>query len=140
MYLPYNRARFAVTPAERSLFPMADGGASWFARLFGAEETEYEATRALFSLQIDGTLEYLVAPNGHRFCAGSFETPSLEELRALGTGNDDDDGSLPVLQVENVVGDVGEMHALPEAKGSVFQVASQFNCLEVQPTACALVV
>lgn len=103
----------------------SQGGDSWFARLFGAEELAYEETQALFKLEREGEDEVLVAPNGRRFRPGRFEAPSLAELRAT--------APVPAggeLEVKNIVGDVREAHVQPEAAGAVFQAASQFNCLE----------
>ncbi|MEM7154421.1 MAG: hypothetical protein AAF799_16360 [Myxococcota bacterium] len=96
---------------------------TWFEQLFGFEELDYEDTAARFACQ-GSTLTSRV--NGRSFEAGSFETPSVAELRArvatLGTAG---------ARVRHVaIGDVLELHALPENRHAMFQVASQLNCLE----------
>lgn len=106
---------------------------SWFQHIFGEEERcsasvptaeAYDATQALFKMEGD----VLLAPNGRRFRPGRFETPSLAELCKQGNANSAS-GTEPLV-VENVVGDVRDFIVRPEAEAAVFQVASQFNCLE----------
>lgn len=96
---------------------------SWFETLFGFAETSYAATRARFS--IDGTWLRSHA-NGRQFGIGSFEAPTLAALRCAAQGNRP--GRLHVSH--EVIGDVLCLHARPENAGALFQVASQFNCLE----------
>ena len=57
--------------------------------------------------------------------AGVLETPSLKDLRAQ-----------PLLQrgpstISEIVGDARDLHCDPDNAGAVFQVASQFNLLEM---------
>lgn len=105
---------------------------SWFCRLFGAEEGSYGETQGLFALSTaPGGADCLTAPNGRTFQAGLFETPSLKDLRSrvareCGTTS----GSGAALEFQNVIGDARSMHAQVDSNGAVFQVASQFNCLE----------
>src|SRR5512142_541562 len=97
---------------------------TWFESLFGFEETTYDETRACFALEGD---ELRSIPNGRTFAAGRFTTPSLRELRAVARER----GSRGKLRISHeIVGDVLELHALPENEGALFQAASQFNCLE----------
>lgn len=114
---------------------------SWFYELFGEEEAcctdgptseAYEATRCLFRLEAGAVGpaggDVLVAPNGRRFFPGAFESPQLAELRgriAAGIG----EGGQP-LQLVNIEGEARGLHVQASAGGAVFQVASQFNCLE----------
>lgn len=97
----------------------------WFSRLTGFSEGPYDTTREL--LEVNGsTLRSKV--NDRSFCIGQFEMPSLADLRlrvAEGTG-----ASGP-NRVSIVTGDVRKMHQLPEYAGALFQVASQFNALEM---------
>ena len=97
----------------------------WFSRLTGFNEGPYDTTREL--LEVNGsTLRSKV--NDRSFCIGQFEMPSLADLRlrvAEGTG-----ASGP-NRVSIVTGDVRKMHQLPEYAGALFQVASQFNALEM---------
>ena len=97
----------------------------WFSRLTGFNEGPYSPTKDL--LEVDGpTLRSKV--NGRSFCIGQFEMTSLADLRlrvAQGTG-----ASGP-NRVSIVTGDVRKMHQMPEYAGALFQVASQFNALEM---------
>lgn len=97
----------------------------WFSRLTGFNEGPYSTTKEL--LEVDGsTLSSKV--NGRSFCIGQFEMASLADLRlrvAQGTGASGSN------RVSIVTGDVRKMHQLPEYAGALFQVASQFNALEM---------
>jgi len=98
---------------------------NWFERLTGFSEAEYNDTRS--KLKLDGTqLRSLV--NGKSYGIGTLELVSLQDLRdrvAAGSG-------LPgQLKVSLVRGDVRKMHRVPENAGALFQVASQFNLLEM---------
>lgn len=95
----------------------------WFEQLFGFEESSYAGTRSMFA--VEGPLLRSLA-NGRSFAIGRFSTPSLASLR------DRTRGMLPGrLQVTHeAIGDVLELHARPENRGALFQVASQLNCLE----------
>lgn len=97
----------------------------WFERLTGFRETDYDDTRA--KLRVDGSrLRSLV--NGKSYGIGKLELVSLQTLRervksaGLLTGR---------LKVSVVRGDVRQMHQSPENAGALFQVASQFNLLEM---------
>ncbi len=97
--------------------------ADWFARLTGFAESDYEGTRS--RLRVDGN-ELVSSVNGARYGIGTLRTPSLAELRA--TVAVPDRGRTTVTCM---VGDVGAMHSEPEFAGALFQVASQFNLLEM---------
>ena len=60
---------------------------------------------------------------------GRLETPSLRELRARALERSQ--SRRGVLKVREVVGDVRNLHLDESAAGSLFQVASQFNLLEM---------
>ena len=98
---------------------------NWFERLTGFNEVSPRQVRG--NLRIDGELLTSLV-NGKTYIQGRLETPSLLELRnrvtALGpiTGR---------LSLREVVADVKELHADPTHAGSLFQVASQFNLLEM---------
>jgi len=72
--------------------------------------------------------------NGASFYVGPFETPSLQELHAQ-LGGDVASGSVASkgvgLTFENITGAAKTLHLEPSNAGAVFQVASQFNCLEM---------
>jgi hypothetical protein len=101
----------------------------WFEKLTGFCETGYDDTRA--KLKVDGhQLQSLV--NGKVYGIGELELVPLQTLRARVKSA----GGLPGrLKVGVVIGDVRHMHQSPENAGTLFQVASQFNLLEmVSPT------
>ena len=96
---------------------------SWFVDLTGFEETTYEETRSRFSL--DG--ECLTSKvNGKSWSIGAFEMTSLSRLRQL---TEDLPSQRSTMRIE--VGDVRGMHARAAFAGAMFQVASQFNALEM---------
>ena len=101
----------------------------WFETLTGFRETDYDGTRA--KLKVEGSrLRSLV--NGKDYGIGDLELVSLQSLRERVKSA----GGLPGrLKVSVVTGDVRQMHRSPENAGALFQVASQFNLLEmVSPT------
>lgn len=96
---------------------------TWFHRITGFHEKDYAATQALLSVE-EGRL---VTPHTDaRYAVGTLETPSLAELRARAA----DGGGAP-SKVEIVTGDVRQLHAQAVNRGALFQVASQFNLLEM---------
>src|SRR5262245_37088876 len=97
----------------------------WFLRITGFEETTYVATQS--RLEVRGsTLRSKL--NGRSYGIGEYELASLRELRARIV---DGTGALGQLRAQIVTGDVRQMHLMPEYAGAVFQVASQFNSLEM---------
>ena len=102
----------------------------WFEILTGFRETAYDDTRA--KLKVEGArLQSLI--NGKSYGIGELELVPLQALRERVKSA----GGLPGrLKVSVVTGDVRQMHQSPENAGALFQVASQFNLLEmVSPTA-----
>jgi hypothetical protein len=97
----------------------------WFETLAGFRETDYDDTRA--KLKVEGTrLRSLV--NGKDYGIGDLELVPLQSLRERVKST----GGLPGrLKVSVVTGDVRQMHRSPENTGALFQVASQFNLLEM---------
>jgi hypothetical protein len=96
----------------------------WFQTLFGFREAGYAETKASFSVQGDQLVSRV---NGESFGIGHFETPSLATLRQRAAALPDFGPS----HFEHIaVSDIFEAHARPEYQGALFQVASQFNCLE----------
>ena len=96
----------------------------WFETLTGFRETGYEETRA--RLAVEGTqLRSLV--NGGSWGIGELELVSGAELRERARG-----AQLPGrLRARVVRGDVRSMHCSSENTAALFQVASQFNLLEM---------
>ena len=98
----------------------------WFHTLTGFSERSWSDTQTRFV--VDGTtLRSQV--NGRVWSIGTLDTPSVAELRerALSVAGQVS-GS---LRLSNTVGDVGQMHRDPANRGALFQVASQFNLLEM---------
>lgn len=97
----------------------------WFEQITGFVETDYDSTRA--RLRVDGHCLCSIA-DGQRYGMGVLEIPTLAELRARAAPHLDQ--SLRST-VSNKIGNVRDMHAQPEMAGALFQVASQFNLLEM---------
>jgi hypothetical protein len=97
----------------------------WFESLTGFRERNYDDTRAKLGVEGD-RLHSLV--NGRRYGIGKLELVSLSALRerARTAG-----GLAGRLKVSIVSGDVRKMHRAPENASALFQVASQFNLLEM---------
>lgn len=97
----------------------------WFEKLTGFRELDYDETRARLSVA-EGRL--LSNVNGESYGVGVLELVSLHELRERTTAVDRSRGH-PRVSVVN--GDVRLMHQSPQYAGAMFQVASQFNLLEM---------
>jgi hypothetical protein len=111
-----------IAPAARApgLWDM-----DWFERLTGFRECGYENTRR--QLEIDGR-HLRSRVNGKTYGIGELELVSLDELRErVRSGG----GLSGRTSVQIVVGDVRRLHAAREHAGALFQVASQFNLLEM---------
>jgi len=98
---------------------------TWFEELTGFCETSADDVRAKLVLD-GGTLTSRV--NGRSFVCGRLETPTLGELRERVARIAPAPGR---LSVREVLADVRELHADPSNAGALFQVASQFNLLEM---------
>ncbi|WP_375762472.1 hypothetical protein ACE10W_37235 [Bradyrhizobium sp. B025] len=97
----------------------------WFERLTGFRESNYADTRAKIKVE-GGELQSLV--NGQSYGIGELELVSLQALRERSASLSCPEGR---LRLEVVRGDVRQMHRLPSNAGALFQVASQFNLLEM---------
>jgi hypothetical protein len=100
--------------------------ADWFEALTGFKERTYEDTRRRLEV-VHGRLRSRI--NSRSYGIGVLETPSLAELRAraapLAT-------RIPGrLRVGIVVADAARLHRDPANRHAAFQVASQFNLLEM---------
>ncbi len=98
---------------------------NWFSRLTGFNEDSYTTTQAQLEVQ-GNTLRSKV--NGRSYGVGQFEMVSLADLR-LRVGQDK--GTAEPTRVSIVTGDVRQMHQRAEYASALFQVASQFNALEM---------
>ncbi len=96
---------------------------TWFEELTGI--TDETPARVYENLSLDGTV--IVSDiTGWRAETGTLSTPSLSELRESLTPAD-----TGPLTVQEVVADIQRLHMRPENEGATFQVASQFNLLEM---------
>lgn len=97
----------------------------WFEKITGFRETGYQATRA--RLEVEGeNLRSRV--NGARYGIGELELVSLQTLRERAKSSGNLSGQ---IKTSVVTGDVQRMHQSREHAGALFQVASQFNLLEM---------
>jgi hypothetical protein len=101
---------------------------NWFSRLTGFNEHSYASTQAQLEVHGD-TLHSKV--NGHSFGIGQFEMVSLAELRARVAQLAPNHKVTEPTRLSVVTGDVRQMHQQPEYANALFQVASQFNALEM---------
>ena len=97
----------------------------WFERLTGFPEAGYDYT--LSRLQVEGrNLRSRI--NDRSYGIGELELVSLRSLREQVATAD----ALPGhLSFRNITGDVRRLHQVSENAGALFQVASQFNLLEM---------
>jgi len=97
----------------------------WFETLTGFPEETPQQVRA--NLTVDGkALKSQV--NGNVLVCGQLETPSLGELRER---VDSSGHGVGQISVREVVANVQHLHTNASNSGSLFQVASQFNLLEM---------
>lgn len=97
----------------------------WFETLTGFPETTPDKVRE--KLYVDG--ERLISRvNGREMVCGRLETPSLAELRERTRACQ---RPARAMTLREVVADVRALHANPQHGGALFQVASQFNLLEM---------
>lgn len=97
----------------------------WFSRLTGFKEDTYAASRE--RLQVNGSMLHSKV-NGRSYGIGQFEMVSLAELRDLVHQGHRSESPTRTSMVE---GDVRQMHQQSQDAGALFQVASQFNALEM---------
>ena len=96
----------------------------WFENLVGFSERDgYDAVQSRLTVEGD---ELVSTVNGKRYGIGELPLPTLAELRAR---VNPDRGQRSSARV--VVADVQKLHSEPEFEGALFQVASQFNLLEM---------
>lgn len=113
----------------------------WFERLTGFPEKSPSQVRS--NLTVEGTRLHSEV-NGQTFRCGTLRIPSLADLRAetreAETGEAEISGvetaeggalSGASLSLRQVVADVQNLHVDPANEGALFQVASQFNLLEM---------
>ena len=97
----------------------------WFEELTGFREKSIQQVHKNITI-CGSVLKSHV--NGKKYISGILETPTLEELRDRVQASDFHAGK---LSVREVVADVQQLHIDESSAGSVFQVASQYNLLEM---------
>lgn len=98
---------------------------NWITRLTGLANDSHEIIQS--QIRIDGEKMTSLA-NGRTFVFGRLETPTLGELRQRVKALQLQPGKIKISQV---VGNVQHLHADPQNAHALFQVASQFNLLEM---------
>jgi len=97
---------------------------NWFEKLVGFSESDgYDAVQSRLTVEGD---ELVSTVNGKRYGIGELTLPTLAELRARVNPARGQSSSARI-----VVADVQKLHSEPEYEGALFQVASQFNLLEM---------
>ena len=96
----------------------------WFEKLVGFTESDgYAAVQSRLTIKGE---ELVSTVNGKRYGIGELMLPTLAELRARVNPARGQRSSARI-----VVADVQKLHSEPEYEGALFQVASQFNLLEM---------
>ena len=96
---------------------------NWFEGLTGFSEHDYYTTRSRLVVESD---ELVSSVNGKRYGIGTLTLRALSELRHCV-----DVSRRLRTTVRCVAADAGALHSTPEHAGALFQVASQFNLLEM---------
>ena len=97
----------------------------WFEKLTGFQEESPRQVRA--NISVDGNVMKSHV-NGKTFICGELQTPSLAELREAVRSSGYQSGK---MRVREVVADVQLLHKEESSAEALFQVASQFNLLEM---------
>ena len=98
---------------------------TWFETLTGFRESSPQQVREHITLDGETLISHV---NGRVMVCGRLETPSLGDLRTRVQAEGRADGK---LSLREVVADVQALHADESNAGAFFQVASQFNLLEM---------
>lgn len=96
----------------------------WFERLTGFAESGYAETQKRLRVA-DGRLHSDASEK--TYAVGTLTFPSLADLRLRARST----SGMTRLKLSLVSGDVRDMHAMTRNAGALFQVASQFNVLEM---------
>jgi hypothetical protein len=101
---------------------------TWFTELTGLPETTPSQVRANLVLN-EPTI---TCPNGRTFTCGDLQTPTLADLRSQVQALPLSNGRIALREA---IANIQDLHTDPANAGALFQVASQFNLLEmVSPT------
>jgi hypothetical protein len=101
---------------------------TWFERLTGFAEESPQQVRANLSLDGNRLKSHV---NGRVWICGEIEIPSLAELRERIRWTIPSSAAARRLFLREVVADVQDLHTDKSNVGALFQVASQFNLLEM---------
>lgn len=96
----------------------------WFKKLTGITESNWRKTKKNFSIENN---KIISEANGRSIGIGENTTPSLFELNKKSS-------RIPSngrLHVKSIISDAQSLHKSNENNGALFQVASQFNLLEM---------
>lgn len=96
----------------------------WFNDLFGFNEISPENVRK--NINIDGR-KMTSKVNGKSYEFGTLQIPTLKELKETSNIELYDE----IITVNEIIGSVEELHCETTNKSALFQVASQFNLLEM---------
>ncbi len=98
---------------------------NWFEKLTGFREVSPDQVRGNLIVAGSGLTSKV---NQKKYTCGTLETPSLRELRERVAAFGPRKGQ---ISVREVVADVQQLHRDASNAGALFQVASQFNLLEM---------
>jgi hypothetical protein len=99
---------------------------NWFERLFGFTESDRAAVYN--ALEVEGNTLRSKLHDAEWTC-GKLEIVSLEDLRSQISGLKSINGGC--MKISELIGDAKALHADASNAGALFQVASQFNLLEM---------
>lgn len=121
---PAAAAMGGPSPSRDKRAPTVAG--NWFERLFGFTESNRATVHSELELEANKLRSKL---RGTQWTCGRLEILSLAELRHRQDRLQITSGDR--LKISEVVGDAKSLHADPANAGALFQVASQFNLLEM---------
>lgn len=99
----------------------------WFRRVFGVNEFAADDDGGSpVGFEIEDREPEKIRINGRIFHVGPFSTPTVGQLFDAAASS-----RRHLLSVTSLVGETRALHLDPANEGAVFQVASQFNCLEM---------
>lgn len=102
---------------------------TWFERLVGFPERSPDQVRS--NIHLEGS-ELVSKVNGERYVYGELEIPSLKELRdRVESECPERETTTSVTTVREEVANVQDLHMQESNAHALFQVASQFNLLEM---------
>lgn len=113
-----------LQPGTKEVRPQVRG--NWFERQFGF--TESDRATVLKELEVTGNV-LRAKRSGSKWICGKLEIVSLGELRHRQTNLPSKIGTR--IKVAEIVGDAKALHLESANAGALFQVASQFNLLEM---------